>query len=156
MGAALGIVLAWLVSQFFVGMISSDSIAAVFDLTPNLHVLGFSGAIAIAAAVLFSVAPAFQATTSSVALKDDSRMSRSRTRLLSSLVSVQVAVSLPLLIGAGLFERTLRNLEHVETGFQAEGVLLVNLDGQRWRGGPRKWEFAWRWRRSGAGWSRWW
>src|SRR5260370_41630908 len=58
-------------------------------------------------------------------------MSRSRTRLLSSLVSVQVALSLLLLIGAGLFIRTLQNLQSVDPGFRREGVLLVDLEGRR-------------------------
>ena len=58
-------------------------------------------------------------------------MTHSRSRLLSSLVSAQVALSLLLLVGAGLFVRTLQNLLNVDPGFRREGVLLVDLDGQR-------------------------
>src|SRR5207247_1243177 len=64
-------------------------------------------------------------------LKEDTSMSRSRSRLLSSLVSLQVALSLLLLIGAGLFVRTLQNLQNLDPGFQREGILLVHLEGQR-------------------------
>ncbi len=58
-------------------------------------------------------------------------MTRSRSRLLSSLVSTQVALSLLLLVGAGLFVRTLQNLLNVDPGFRREGVLVVDLDGKR-------------------------
>ena len=57
-------------------------------------------------------------------------MSRSRSRLLSSLVSVQVALSLLLLIGAGLFVRTLQKLQGLDPGFRSEGILLVDINGQ--------------------------
>jgi predicted permease len=58
-------------------------------------------------------------------------MSRARSRLLPSLVSAQVALSLVLLAGAGLFVRTLHNLQNLDPGFSAEGVLLVDLEGRR-------------------------
>jgi predicted permease len=58
-------------------------------------------------------------------------MSGSRSRLLPSLVSAQVALSLVLLAGAGLFVRTLRNLQNFDPGFNPEGVLLVDLEGRR-------------------------
>ena len=59
------------------------------------------------------------------------RTSGSRSRLLPSLVSAQVALSLVLLAGAGLFVRTLQNLQNLDPGFNAEGVLLVDLEGRR-------------------------
>jgi putative ABC transport system permease protein len=57
-------------------------------------------------------------------------MSASRGRLLPSLVSAQVALSLVLLAGAGLFIRTLQNLQNLDPGFRSEGVLLVDLEGR--------------------------
>ena len=111
-------------SRFLVNTLSSGAFPAEFDLTPNWHVLGFTSAVAIATGVLFGLAPAF------AVLKDDARMRRSRSRLQSSLVSAQVALSLILLVGAGLFVRTLQNLLHVDPGFRREGVLLVDIDGR--------------------------
>jgi predicted permease len=58
-------------------------------------------------------------------------MTRSRSRLLSLLVSSQVALSLVLLVSAGLFSRTLQNLLNIDPGFRREGVLLVDVDGRR-------------------------
>jgi putative ABC transport system permease protein len=131
-GAVFGVGLAWLSSRFLVSMISSGPRRLAFDLTPNWHVLGFTTAVSLATGVLFGLAPALQTTRGpSCALKEDSRMSGSPSRLLSSLVSAQVALSLLLLIGAGLFVRTLQNLKSVDLGFKQEGVLLVNLEGRR-------------------------
>ncbi len=131
-GAAFGIGLAWVSGRFLVNMISTGRAQIVFDLTPNRHILGFTSVVAIATGVLFGVAPALQTTgAGSVALKGDPRMSGSRSRLLPSLVSAQVALSLVLLAGAGLFVRTLQNLQNLDPGFNAEGVLLVDLEGRR-------------------------
>jgi predicted permease len=133
-GAAVGIFLAWLSSSFLVATLSdSGQFPVIVDLEPNWHVLGFACAVALANGLLFGLAPAFQTTAigRSAVLKEDARMTRSRSRLLSSLVSAQVALSLLLLVGAGLFVQTLRNLQNVDPGFRREGVLVVDLDGQR-------------------------
>jgi predicted permease len=138
LGAALGVFLAWITSRFLVDILAGGGHSAVpnpiaFDLTPNWHVLGFASAVAIANGMLFGLAPAFQTTAigGSRVLKDDTRITRARSRLLSSLVAAQVALSLLLLVGAGLFARTLQNLTNVDPGFRREGVLLVEVDGQR-------------------------
>jgi predicted permease len=89
--------------------------------------------VAIATGVLFGLAPAFHATANgpATALGDDSRVSTSHSRLLPSLVSAQVALSLVLLVGAALFVRTLQNLRSFDPGFQPDRVLLVELEGRR-------------------------
>jgi predicted permease len=132
-GAAVGVGLAWVSGRFLVNLISTGPDPIAFDVTPNWHVLGFTSAVAIATGVSFGAAPAFQATRAgpSSALKENARMSGSRSRLLPSLVSAQVALSLVLLAGAGLFVRTLHNLQNLDPGFSAEGVLLVDLEGRR-------------------------
>jgi len=132
-GAVLGIWLAWSSSRFLVATLSGGRTPVVFDLAPNGHILGFAIALALATGLLFGLAPAWQTTAigGSAVLKDDGRMTRSRSRMLSSLVSAQVALSLLLLVGAGLFVRTLANLLNRDSGFRREGVLLVDLDGER-------------------------
>jgi predicted permease len=133
LGAILGICLAWLSSRFLVGILSTGPSQVVFDLTPSWHVLGFTSSVAIATGVLFGLVPSFQITAEgpSQVLKNDARMTRSRSGLLSGLVSAQVALSMMLLVGAGLFVRTLQNLLSIDPGFRREGVLLVDVDGKQ-------------------------
>ena len=132
-GAALGIGLSWICSHLLVATLSGGQSPVTIDLTPNWHVLGFVCAVALANGIVFGLGPAMQTTAIGRPgiLKQDTRTTHSHSRLLSSLVSVQVALSLLLLVGAGLFVRTLENLLHVDPGFQREGVLVVDLDGQR-------------------------
>src|SRR5439155_19658010 len=79
------------------------------------------------------LAPAFHTSgvTPAPVLKDEGRLNGSQSRWLSSLVSAQVALSLLLLVGAGLFVRTLRNLQNVDPGFNREGVLIADLQERR-------------------------
>jgi putative ABC transport system permease protein len=129
-GAVAGVFVAWFSGRMLLDVLSSGRQRVIFDLTPNVHVLGFTVAIAIATGVLFGIAPALQSTASgpAPALRDDVRTATGRTRLLSALVTAQVALSLVLLVGAGLFVRTLQNLRNLDPGFKAEGVLLVDFE----------------------------
>lgn len=131
-GAIAGVGLAWLSSTALVDTFSSGRMHVTFDLAPNGHILVFAAVVAVATALLFGVAPAFVSAGLAPAsvLQDDARSGSQRTRLLPSLVAVQVALSLVLLAGAGLFVRTLRNLRSIDPGFQAQGVLLVEIDGR--------------------------
>jgi predicted permease len=132
-GAALGVFLAWLSSRGLITLIERGPNEIVFDLTPNWRVLGFTAAVAVATAIIFGIAPALQSTGAAptAALRGDSRASHHRSRLLPSLVTAQVALSLVLLVGAGLFGRTLQNLRNLDPGFQSEGVFLVDLDARQ-------------------------
>jgi predicted permease len=129
-GAALGIGVAFVLSRLLLDVISSGPFQIVFDLSPNWRVLAFSAGLATATGVVFGIAPAFQAsqTAPSIALTSDDRTSTSRSRLLTSLVILQVALSLVLVGGAGLFVRTLNNLQRVNTGFNAGSVFVVDLE----------------------------
>jgi predicted permease len=132
-GAACGVTLAWVSSRALVTMISTGPLPIAFDLTPNWHVLAFTGAVAILTGLLFGAAPALQAAAPATAasLSEHARAQRPRSRLLPALVASQVALSLVLLAGAGLFVRTLQNLQNLDAGFESEGVLLVDLEGRR-------------------------
>jgi predicted permease len=135
-GAACGIALAGVAGRFLVSLISSDATRLEFDLTPNWHVLAFTSGVAIATGIVFGLVPAMQATAAgpSATFKlnmEDARTSSSRSKLLPSLVIAQVALSLILLSGAGLFVRTLQNLQSLDPGFSSEGVLLVDSEGRR-------------------------
>src|SRR5207253_7697284 len=97
------------------------------DLNPNAHVLGFTIAISIVTGILFGLAPALRATGFDLvpALKETSgnlRLGMSRIAIDKVLVVTQVALSLFLLIGAGLFVRSLQKLKSVDTGFDPGNV----------------------------------
>jgi predicted permease len=129
MGGALGILFAlWI----------KDGLLAVSDwgpkaLEPRLdwRVLGFTLALSMLTGIVFGIVPAWRATKVDLApsLKDNARGSSAAARSLLSrgLVVTQVALSLLLLVGAGLFLRTLLNLQRVEPGFDTRNLLLFGV-----------------------------
>jgi predicted permease len=103
------------------------------NVSPDLRVLGFTLGVCVLAAIFFGVVPALRATQLDLAptLKSPSAGQGSDGRgwsLGKGLVSFQAALSLLLLVGAGLLVRTLQNLESAELGFNREHVLLVGID----------------------------
>jgi predicted permease len=135
LGAGAGVCLAIAGSRLLVGMISTAGSPIIFDLSPNWRIIGFATAIGSATALLFGFAPALQcaATDAAAALKENARAGSARRSLLPSLVTLQVALSLVLLIGAGLFTRTLRNLKLLDPGFRPAGVMFVEFERGPWR-----------------------
>jgi len=126
----------------FLGLLLNSG-ASDFPLQASLdwRVLAFTLAIALVTGILFGLAPAVQSTRVDVtpALKE-SRASAVRTRtrrfgipfgLSHILVVSQIAISLLLVAGAGLFVRTLANLHSVNLGFNSENILLFSLDAGR-------------------------
>jgi putative ABC transport system permease protein len=130
MGSACGLILALFSGRFLLDMLSTGPVRVDFDLSPNGHVLTFTTAAAVWTTILFGLAPALKSTAldHSASLKEDARTASAMSRWLPSLVALQVALSIVLLIGAGLFLGTLRNLRNQDLGFRPEGVLLVDLD----------------------------
>jgi predicted permease len=98
----------------------------------DLRVFGFTLALSFVTGILFGSAPAFRATRIDLtpSLKESGRSSStiSRSVLSRSLVVTQVAMSLVLLIGAGLIIRTLHNLQNVDAGFNRRNLLLFDVD----------------------------
>ena len=133
LGGLLGIIFAFWIKDglLAVGDWGGRGMAAL-NPTIDLRVLGFTLGLSALTGIFFGVVPALRATRMDLtpALKDSARNSSASTRsLLSrSLVILQVAMSLLLLVGAGLFLRTLINLQKAETGFNAENLLLFNVD----------------------------
>jgi len=128
-GGALGVILAmWIKDGLLV--VSDWGSSQMNALAPrlDLRVLGFTLALSMLTGNLFGIAPAWRSTRVDLtpALKDSGRSSSvaSRSWLSKSLIVVQVAVSLLLLIGAGLLQLTLIKLQHVEAGFNQQNLLL--------------------------------
>ena len=133
-GAAAGQLVARWGSALIVSQISSDAAPVFIDLTPDWRVLVFTTAIAVVTALLFGTAPALHATRAepSEALAEHARSAGSpRGRLAGALVITQVALSLVLIVAAGLFVRTFARLAHVPLGFQPESVLIVSATAPR-------------------------
>ncbi len=132
-GAALGIVIASWGSRFLVSQISTDVRPVFLDLSIDRHVLLFAIGIAAATALLFGVAPALQASglTPLEAMKErDTHHSsgNGRSGWTGGLIVAQVALSLLLLVAAGLFVRTFASLTARPLGFERERVLVVNVN----------------------------
>jgi predicted permease len=136
LGSAAGIPFAFWSSRLFVGLISTQREPRFLDLTPDMRVVAFTIAVAALTGILFGLAPAFRAThlSFSNALKKGASTHSGRRigqwGLGRILVAVQVALSLVLLVDAGLFVGTLRKLLTEDMGFRREGVLLVDPDLQ--------------------------
>lgn len=131
LGGALGVLFAWWASGALVAMVSAGSEPLPLNVAPDASVLAFTFLVSLATAVLFGTAPALRATRVDVtpALKEGrGAVSAGRGRLAKMLIVSQVALSLVLLIGAGLFLRTLVNLANVDAGFNKENVLLFAID----------------------------
>ena len=101
------------------------------DFTPDARVLGFTLALSLFTAILFGLAPALRATRADLTpgLRDATPgAGRRSTRLRSTLVVAQVALSLVVLVTAGLLVRTVRHLMTGERGFDSRNVVLFSLD----------------------------
>jgi predicted permease len=100
------------------------------DARPSVAVLGFALVLSLATGIVFGIAPAWMSSLSDPAdaLRGAGRSTGDRSSVAQkSLVIVQVAFSIVLLIGAGLVTQSLRNLEHQNFGFVTEGRLIVNI-----------------------------
>ena len=103
------------------------------NVTPDTTVLLFTAAVSLASGVLFGLAPAFRASRSGLAhqLTETAAATTPRDRLAKVLVASQIALSVVLLFGAGLFVRTLRNLNGQQLGFEREDLLLFEVAPDR-------------------------
>jgi predicted permease len=137
-GGALGVGLAYWASAILLAFMSGGRNPVVLHLTPNLRVLTFTAAVSILTGVLFGLAPALQGTrlVLTPGLKEGwgstlgvgSPTRRSGMQLGKVLAISQVAISLLLLIGAGLFVRTLTNLENENLGFDRRNLVLFGIN----------------------------
>ncbi len=131
-GGLLGMLLAPRVSGLLINMIWSGGTGDLpFSAKPDLRILLFNCALALFASLLFSLAPAAQFWRPNLApaLKQQGMTARSgslRFRRIS--VAVQIGLSLMLLVGAGLFVRTLHNLKSLNAGFATDHLLTFEID----------------------------
>ncbi len=132
LGGCAGIIVAYWAKTALLGFLPADYSANV-RAPMDLRVLGFALLASLFTGLLFGLAPALQLSHTGlpIALRADSPSIASGERLFSlrsALIFLQVSLSLPLLIGAGLFLHSLRNLRGVNTGFTKQNVFLATLN----------------------------
>ena len=137
LGGALGLAVGFAGVRFITWLLANGRPDFTLRATLSWPVLGFTFALSLVAGMVFGLAPAIQATkTDFITALKDSRTSRGhggriRRRMGHLLVAGQLALSLLLIIGAGLFVRTLANLHSVDLGFNQENVLIFSLNGRQ-------------------------
>ena len=132
-GGALGMVLAYSASGSLLALLSHGRSPVFLSVRPDIRVLGFTLLVSVVTALLFGMIPAWRAARVELLpeLKQSTRSSGrgvARSRLGRALVVLQVAVSLMLMIGAGLLVRSLRNLKDFYPGFNKDNLLLVSIN----------------------------
>jgi predicted permease len=130
-GALLGLAFANWGSRLLVFVMTRDNEVPVsFDLNPDPHILILTIAVATLTGILFALAPAWRASRQDPAavLQQGARgFSASPGKLGRALIVAQVALSMVLLLGAGLLVSSFEKLRHLDLGFQKESVLQVAL-----------------------------
>jgi len=131
-GGALGMAFASGASHALLRMVSDGREALALTVPVDMRLMLFTLGVTLATALLFGTIPALRATSLDLtqSLKDSRSQSSTSTKgpLAKVLVISQVALSLVLLVGAGLFVRSLRNLTNVDTGFKRENVIRFRMD----------------------------
>ncbi len=127
-GAFVGLLLSVWGTRVLVSLLPSSPLPMAFNLQPDYVVFGFSTGVAVATAILFGLGPALRASREKLEMT-----LHSGQRVIGSawggrlLLAGQLALSLPLLVGAGLFVETLHNLKSSDLGFNAEHVMTFHL-----------------------------
>jgi putative ABC transport system permease protein len=136
LGSAAGILVARWASRVLVSRLATGTTQPFLDLGLDWRVLAFTSVVGVATGILFGVFPALRASRKAPAeaLREMSRSvvrSQGRAGVSRSLVTVQVGLSLVLLVGAFLFIRSYDALSRLNAGFNTSNVLLVNADIRR-------------------------
>jgi predicted permease len=130
-GGALGLALAWVGREALLRLISADGVRLAVPVQTDVRLLVFVAVLSIGTAVVFGSVPAWRSVRTSLvrSLTGRHAMVDRRAHLLSpALVVAQVAVSLVLLMGAGLFLRTLTNLRDVDLGFLPDRLVVLDVN----------------------------
>ena len=133
LGGVAGLIVAAWLQQGLVAMLAVSDVDFRLDFALDPAMVLFVVVATIGSALVFGLLPAIQATRSSAAsdLKDHGRTTSGSRRQLRSgraLVGVQLALTLPLLVGAGLLAATVDNLRHADLGYPAKGLVMLRVN----------------------------
>jgi len=128
-GGSVGLLVAFGLGRILISLVVSDRGHSTLTVAPDTAMLAFNFAVALAASIGFGLAPALQSSRSELAPGLKGAHSSHVRRLMGRkiMISVQVAISLVLLAGAGLFIRSLNNLRGIDVGFRTDMLLQVTL-----------------------------
>ena len=131
-GGALGVAFASVANRLLLRMISGGPETVPLNVSIDLRLLAFTFAVTVATAILFGTIPAFRATrielTNTLKTGRSPQDTHGKNPLAKALVICQVCLSLVLMVGAGLFLRSLVNLNNIDAGFNRENVLRLQID----------------------------
>ena len=130
-GGVAGVMLAFWIVDVLLAFKPPIDFPLSVDITIDWHVLLFSLCVSLIAGAIFGLAPALQATRPGLSqtLRETSAQGgAARTRLRSVLVVAQIAISLVVLIAAGLVVRTLQQLQTMNPGFDSQNALMMAFD----------------------------
>ncbi len=131
-GGLAGLALAFAIDKALIGFLPSSTTPLALSSVPDFRVLVFNLLLSVLTGIVFGLVPALQSTSPDLApvLKDQATAvaggSGKHTRKL--LVVAQVSLSLLLLIGAGLFTRSLQNLKNLDPGFKTSNLMAFKID----------------------------
>jgi predicted permease len=131
-GGIAGLVIAVWIARALISFVPVGTTPLPISTTPDWRVLAFTLGVSLLTGLIFGLVPALQCTRPDLAptLKDEvgSIAGGTSVRLRKSLVAAQVTLSLLLLIGAGLFIRSLENLKDLDPGFQTKNLVTFAVD----------------------------
>jgi predicted permease len=130
-GSVLGTLLASWSRDLLLALRPFGGTTVELDLPLDHRVLGFTLVVTCATALLFGLVPALRATRLNVSAEFQGgtrSLGGVRSRLSDTLMVVQIALSMVLLVCTGLFVRTLRNLQNVDAGFNRSGLVLFRIE----------------------------
>jgi predicted permease len=130
-GGLVGLAVAYAGTRVILSLAFPDSPNLPIAASPSLAVLGFAFLLSLLTGVVFGVVPAWITSNSdpAEALRGANRSTRDRASLPQrSLIVFQAALSLVLLVGAGLLTKSLRNMEHQNFGIQTSNRYVLHLD----------------------------
>ncbi|MCL4854497.1 MAG: ABC transporter permease, partial [Bryobacteraceae bacterium] len=140
---AIGLLVSVVLANLLIALLPSKELAAALHATPDWRVAGFTAVLSLFTSLLFGIAPAVHASRADVsaALKEEATSassSRGQARFRKLLVATQVALALTLLVGAGLFSRSLGRLMSVDPGVVAGRLLTFSVDPSLHRYTPER------------------
>jgi predicted permease len=127
LGGAFGLALAWWGSRVLLRIALPNAVTLPVNITPDARVIAFTLAVSALTCLVFGLLPALRATSGRLG-PGTRELGRSRRLVDQALVATQVAVTLVLLVGAGLFLRSLGKLWSQDTGYDRRNVLMFSLD----------------------------